>query len=133
MNIEDCLAIESVLAWYGHLVDSQAWERFHEVFTEDAVFDATSLKLPLMATLSGIRDGFAGMAHPVAHLTTNVVFGDDSGYSEGPVKVSSKFLCPLRGGKVLTGEYHDTLVKTGNGWRIAKRRVEVLRPRENSL
>jgi hypothetical protein len=131
MDVADRLEIEGVLALYGHLVDGQAWERFEEVFSEDAVFDATVLQLPRLAPRSGIQEGFASMSHPVAHLTTNLVI--DPGATDDRASVRSKFLCPLRGGKVLTGEYHDTVVRTPAGWRISERNVTVLRPREGSL
>jgi len=131
MDVADRLEIEGVLALYGHLVDGQAWDRFDEVFTDDAVFDATVLQLPRLSPLSSIKEGFASMSHPVAHLTTNVVV--ERAATADEASVSSKFLCPLRGGKVLTGVYRDTVARTSGGWRIRERNVTVLRPREGTL
>lgn len=130
MDLTDRLEVEQVLALYGHLVDAQAWDRFDEVFTEDAAFDASALQLPRMEPRSGIQEGFASMGHPVAHLTTNLVVEADGA---DRATVLSKFLCPLRGGKVLTGTYADVVVRTDAGWRIRERVVTVLRPREDTL
>lgn len=129
----DLMSIERVVALYGHLVDARAWERFDEVFTEDASFDATALDLPVLAPRRAIQDGFAAMSHPVAHLTTNVVVDGTTGDGTEPVGLRSKWLCPLRGGKVLTGEYHDTVARTPDGWRIRTRHVVALRPRAGTL
>ncbi len=130
MDLADRLEIEQVLALYGHLVDGQEWERFDEVFTDDAAFDASALRLPRMEPRSAIREGFSSMGHPVAHLTTNLVIVADG---TDRATVRSKFLCPLRGGKVLTGTYTDVAVRTSAGWRIRERVVAVLRPREDTL
>jgi hypothetical protein len=36
---EDTLAIQAVVVLYGFLIDDREWDRFDQVFTEDAVID----------------------------------------------------------------------------------------------
>ena len=38
-SAEDTLAIQAVVVLYGFLVDDREWDRFDQVFTEDAVVD----------------------------------------------------------------------------------------------
>jgi 3-phenylpropionate/cinnamic acid dioxygenase small subunit len=36
---DDIVEINQILSLWAHLVDNHAWDRFGEVFTEDAHFD----------------------------------------------------------------------------------------------
>ena len=38
-SAEDILAIQAVVVLYGFLIDDREWDRFDQVFTEDAVVD----------------------------------------------------------------------------------------------
>ncbi|WP_366890035.1 nuclear transport factor 2 family protein [Pseudonocardia sp.] len=40
---EDALALQQLLADYGHVVDDHDRDRAHEVFAEDFVFDRSAL------------------------------------------------------------------------------------------
>ena len=41
-SAEEILAIQAVVVLYGFLVDDREWDRFDQVFTEDAVIDRSS-------------------------------------------------------------------------------------------
>ena len=53
MTPEDALQIRMLLADYGHVVDDHDWDRAHEVFSEDFVFDRSGTGGP---DLHGIAD-----------------------------------------------------------------------------
>ena len=38
---DDIAEINQILSLWAHLVDNHAWDRFGEVFTEDAYFDSS--------------------------------------------------------------------------------------------
>ena len=42
MTPEDVIAIQQLLADYGHVVDDHDWARAHEVFADDFVFDMSA-------------------------------------------------------------------------------------------
>ena len=121
---DDIVAIHQLLDLYGHVVDGQNLDALGEVFTDDATFDASGFGQGLHRGLGAIRAIFALGAppHPPAHLTTNtVVFQRD-----GHMFAHSKWLTIDRAtGGVRSGDYHDELINGPDGWRIARRRIEI--------
>jgi hypothetical protein len=135
MTFDDYFGIMQTLARYGHALDSGA-APFDTVVTEDVVFDLTDVGGPVV---QGRREvlvamtGFAADAYArrgpdtravLSHHTTNSELIADRG---DEVDVRSKY---LRIGQkepgpmpVLYGQYHDTLVRTADGWRISTRTV----------
>jgi SnoaL-like domain len=119
LSADEVVAIQQLLALYGHAADSATQDLLDEVFTEDAVF-VSQVSDQRLEGLTNIKAWFAlgKPPHPPAHQTTNVVV-------EGPgpeVRVRSKFLAfnPETGGPRL-GDYEDVVVKTPQGWRIKQR------------
>ena len=41
LTVEDRLDIQQLINLYGHLIDTRAFSRLGEIFTDDAVFDLT--------------------------------------------------------------------------------------------
>lgn len=124
LTTDDVVAIQQLLALYGHVVDGGHVERLDEVFTEDAAFDIRAFKQGVHRGLPAIREVFAlgSPPHPPAHHTTNVyVFEQD-----GELRVQSKWLTIDRSaGRVRSGDYLDIVRRTSGGWRIALREVVV--------
>lgn len=121
---EDIVAIHQLLGLYGHVVDGHQQDRLGEVFTDDGAFDIRAFDQGVHRGLDAIRKIFALGAppHPPAHLTTNVFV-----YSEGEtIHAQSKWLTIDRSsGRVRSGDYEDTVVRTERGWRISQRVVVV--------
>jgi 3-phenylpropionate/cinnamic acid dioxygenase small subunit len=118
-GLADVIAIEQLYALYGHVLDDRDWERLPELFTDDCVFDATALGLPLMEGHQAIADSteHSPMA-PLAHHVTNVYVaevGTDS------ARVRAKALGAYSKGRAYSGNYDDALVRTADGWRIRRR------------
>jgi hypothetical protein len=120
LSAEDRLAIYELLSLYGHLIDQRRWPELRQVFTEDVVFDATSFGQPVTTSYHELMDHWTSdlSVHPLAHHVTNVVIGEDL---DGTVRVLSKAIGVGRKGRVGSGTYDDIVVKTPEGWRLAKR------------
>jgi ketosteroid isomerase-like protein len=115
---EDVLAIERLVALYGHAADGAA--RLDDVFTEDAVLDMSALSGEVYRGLARIRAFFALGAppHPPSHHTTNVVVAVEG----DAARVLSKWMTVDRAtGGLKTGDYADVVVRLAGGWRIRER------------
>jgi hypothetical protein len=120
----DVVAIQQLMALYGHVADSPDGERLAEVFTQDAVFHSRVRDVRLEG-LPAIQRWFAlgKPPHPPAHQSTNVFVY----VADGTVRVLSKYIAiNAETGRARTGDYTDVVVKTDAGWRI-RERVSVAR------
>jgi SnoaL-like domain len=126
LDVADRLALHELVALYGHLVDERRWDELHRVFVPDVVYDATDFEMPVTRTLDELVAEWTsevGMTrHPLAHHTTNVVVLDDD---DGTVRIVSKGIGVGHGGRVGSVTYRDVAVRTGDGWRLASRTVEL--------
>jgi SnoaL-like domain len=130
MSPEDVIALQQLMALYGHLadaakfepVDSEPQRRLDQIFTDDAVFDATGAGAAQpWRGLDEIRAMFSQPKprHTPSHMTTNVVVWEDGGDT---ARVKSKFLAGRWGGAgVRYGSYDDVVVRCNGGWRIRHR------------
>jgi 3-phenylpropionate/cinnamic acid dioxygenase small subunit len=126
MQSSDMLAIHDLLARYGHVVDDADWRRLSEVFCEDGQFDLEAIGRGSAQGMEEIQLCFAGLDHPLAHHTTNVTIEPDGVQR---ARVRCKYLVVSDDGKSRTGEYHDDVVHTPEGWRIERRVVVPRRAR----
>jgi 3-phenylpropionate/cinnamic acid dioxygenase small subunit len=119
----DLILIHHLLGQYGHLVDAKEWDRFDELFTDDAVLDYTGVRAPeVLHGRRAIADFFRSANHPSAHHVTNIVVTEE----QGEVRVHSKFFAPYTRPshdpkRWYGGDYHDVVVRTDDGWRFARR------------
>jgi ketosteroid isomerase-like protein len=127
MDTKDIVEIQQVIALYGHAADAADPSLIAQVFAEDAVFDAQDSPWGKVKGSKAIAEWFAlgKPPHPPAHHVTNVHVYE----ADGETRVRSKWLVvDKRTGGVVSGEYHDVMVLTAEGWRI-KLRVAQLRYR----
>lgn len=126
METADIVAIEQVLALYGHAVDGDL-SLLDEVFTEGAVFDVRLTGWGLIEGREAIRAWFelGKPPHPPSHHLTNVYAYE----ADGETRARSKWLFVNRKtDTVVSGDYNDTLVHTPQGWRIAHRSLLIRHP-----
>ena len=123
MDPGDVIMIHQLLGLYGHVVDAAEWDRFEDLFTQDAELDYTAVRAPrVFHGVDEIREYFRVANHPSAHHVTNVVvFERDS-----EVHVASKFLAPYTRAthdpvRWYGGDYDDIVVRTPDGWRFRRR------------
>jgi uncharacterized protein (TIGR02246 family) len=120
VSTEDVVAIQQLMALYGHVADDGDLDRLAEVFTEDGVFDLTAMTGEVHRGLAGIRAFFALGAppHPPSHHTTNVLVVADG----ETVRVRSKWMTIDRAsGGMKTGDYADVVVRERWRWLIRER------------
>ena len=92
MDASDVIQVHQLLGLYGHIVDAAAWDRFEELFVDDAVLDFTGVRAPrVFEGIEEIREYFREANHPSAHHVTNIVVFED----DGAVRVKSKFFAPV--------------------------------------
>ncbi len=127
-SAEDILAIQAVVVLYGFLIDDREWDRFDQVFTEDAVVDFRdqSAQPPTgLAPIAGraeiVRQFRDVLTHPYQHMLVNHVIED---VSPDEVVVRSKALLPTPGGSMADIVYRDTVVRTPDGWRIRHKSIK---------
>jgi 3-phenylpropionate/cinnamic acid dioxygenase small subunit len=124
--IADRLEIEELLSRYAWALDDKRFDGLDDVFTPDAFLDYTAT--------GGEKGSFADIKEWLAkvlpyfptyqHYVTNKVITID-----GDTATSRSALYNPMGQKkgdgtsyfFVGGEYHDQLIRTPNGWRIAER------------
>jgi ketosteroid isomerase-like protein len=129
-TLEDERAIRQVYCRYCDIIDRKEFGRLDEVFTEDCVGDYRSTNGQVMK----------GLAPLVAHVTRGMGPGSDCGathhnccnfrieVSGDTARAIAHFYAVHEGinrcaGEHYTcwGEYDDQFVRTGKGWRVARR------------
>lgn len=119
LETHDVVAIQQLMAHYGHLVDARAFPRLGEIFSEDGVFDVLAYQAGRHEGLAAVIEFFERATHPPAHHSTNLYVYEEAGV----VRARSKYAVPSDGGRMYGGDYRDALVRTTDGWRIRERVV----------
>ena len=77
-SAEDILAIQAVVVLYGFLIDDREWDRFDQVFTEDAVVDFRDHSAqpprglaPIVGRAEIVRQFRDVLTHPYQHMLVN--------------------------------------------------------------
>ncbi|WP_345016301.1 nuclear transport factor 2 family protein [Saccharothrix violaceirubra] len=113
--------VDQVRALFPHVFDNQDTDRFHLVFTEDAVIELTMGSGKRVEGIAAIQE-FAKAIGPgrVDHHTLDSVVTraqDDP----DTLRVISRYLAITADGTVHNGDYLDEFRKTEQGWRMARR------------
>ncbi|MGW2051887.1 nuclear transport factor 2 family protein [Streptomyces sp. NPDC001858] len=115
---DDIIEIERVLSLWGHILDDKAWRRLGECLTNDAIYDAGVYGFEPVQGIDRIEAALRDGEHAAAHHVTNIVaIPADTEVTH----VRSKGLGILHDGTVSSATYHDDMVRTADGWRIARR------------
>lgn len=128
ISAEDRLAINEVLALYGHLLDEDRYDDLHEVFAEEFAFDGTAFGFGVMRSVEELKANWSDNDHHnrLQHHTTNVVVNEDP---DGTVRAISKAIGIGIKGRSGSATYHDILAKTSEGWRLTSREASLPTPR----
>ena len=126
MDVADRLELHELPGRYGDAIDDRDWAALDRIFTADAVFDLTDLDGPRLEGLEAIKAFMDAEArHPRTHTMTNVYVDETD---EG-TELHFRILALLPEGRMGTASYHDKVVKTADGWRVADRFVALRRTR----
>jgi len=119
----DRFEIDELLTRYATAIDNKTFDLLDEVFTPDAHIDYTSAggvagDYPTVkAWLAEILPMFPAYQHVVGNrrvtLTGDTATSVAAFYNPMAMSDGTLFICG--------GEYHDKLVRTAGGWRIAER------------
>ena len=115
---------------YALLLDTATAEGIEHVFTQDAVFDASAIDLPVLTGLDAIRgfwNAIFGLTVHTAHVATNHIFtpGDTA---TGTHYLRAEMIYKDGSTTLITVLNTDTYHRTDDGWRIAHRVVKPLLP-----
>jgi len=122
LTAQDRQEIKLVLARYVQVIDNADWDRADGVFTADATFGGGAGRpgTPLGEMIDGFDEMVAARPVPLfPHQCTDAVL---IAVAPGVVRSWSKFFTVRADGTVTSGDYMDTIVRTGAGsWRVKNR------------
>ena len=120
---EDQQDIAAVLLCYATGIDRRDWQLFRTVFTDDCELDYGEI-----GSFKGVDavTEFMQQAHAMAghtmHRLTNQVIAVDGDAAEARTYVDALImLADNNSGVNAAGFYDDELVRTEDGWRVARR------------
>jgi len=126
--MDDRAAVIDTVNRYATALDSRDWDLLDEVFTPDAVGDFGAGPLTGRDALRDLVRRTVGRGGPSQHLLANhrVDLGSDTARCVCQVRAFSAGTGPSVGKSYeLLGEYRDQLVRTPDGWRIARREMTI--------
>ncbi|PTU30506.1 nuclear transport factor 2 family protein [Stenotrophobium rhamnosiphilum] len=129
-TLQDRMDLEQLAIEYANAIDQRSWDRLDQVFVADAIIDYTAT--------GGIKGSYAEIKEwlprtlkffkSYMHLMGNFQFVIEGDTATGQVSCFNPMLAPsLLGGTntVMFGIwYHDTYIRTPEGWRIKTRRQQ---------
>ena len=133
-ELHDRVAIEELLRDYGRTIDERDFDAFGALFAEDGEYGSgPALTVGPEAIAEGMRTVFEanalGFAEPNFHVFFNQVIKVDG--DSASASSMSFYVVPGEDGLpeiALMARYDDDLVRTGEGWKFKRRRVEGLMP-----
>lgn len=118
--VADKLEIQEQLARYARGVDTQDWDLWKSVFTEDAVVDYSQSGIPIGSRdeIAAILAGAFATIPWATHHITNVEIDLDGDRAA----VRAMFFNPMQlpgveGSSSTGGYYHHEFVRTPDGWK----------------
>jgi 3-phenylpropionate/cinnamic acid dioxygenase small subunit len=129
LSIADRLEIQDLLADYCFSIDDHDWVRFRALFTDGAVLDFSAFGGPrcsaaaMVDYLQGVAATLQSWQHTVSTLRLSPQGADSvRARTAAQVFLTSKGKDGAAGPLTSVGLwYHDLLVRTPEGWRIAER------------
>jgi ketosteroid isomerase-like protein len=123
----DRLAISQVLDEYARGIDSRDWDLVQSVFTDDAFLDYTAFggpKGPRDDVITWLQDALTAFVMSQHHITNRLVTidGDEAVVAAELLAIMGMTGDPGKMSMMYTGgQYNDRLVRTAEGWKIARR------------
>ncbi len=130
MSHQDIVDIIQVINLYGFAVDSQRWDLFDRIFTEDCEADYSVTAH--WTDLASFKRDFAVFHDPfdtTQHVMSNHLVEVDGDTAQAFTYGSWRLVRKAVDGNPLwdgTGWYEDDLVRTAAGWRIKLRTCRIV-------
>ncbi len=124
LSAQDERDISAVLIAYGTSIDQRDWSRFRGCFSEDCEADYGSFGKwqGAVAITAFMKQAHAELG-PTLHRITNIEIRNEDGRISARAYVDA-LLMPMNAGGPIhrgIGYYDDQFVRTGSGWKIARR------------
>jgi ketosteroid isomerase-like protein len=133
--VDDRYAIIELTSRFAQAVDEHDWGAVASVFTPDVVIDySTGAHIEGPDAMVGVIRRVLDHAGPSQHLVGNFILDVDSERARASCYVRA-FIAGAPEGPVADGAYenfavyHDELVRTEGGWRVARRRADIVHER----
>lgn len=126
---EDRQDISDVLVRYATGIDRRDWALFRTAFTDDCELDYGNIGTwhGIDAVTEFMTQSHAAAGHTL-HRLSNQAIAVDADTAEARTYVDGLIMAPDNDSGVnAVGYYDDHLVRTPDGWRIARRRFTVVR------
>lgn len=124
LSAQDERAISAILVAYGTSIDQRDWNRFRACFSEDCEADYGKFGKwhGAMAITAFMKQAHADLG-PTLHRITNIEIRNEDGRVSARTYVDALLMPMNEGGPIHRGigYYDDQLVRTGSGWKIARR------------
>jgi 3-phenylpropionate/cinnamic acid dioxygenase small subunit len=124
LSAQDERAILAILIAYGTSIDQRDWNRFRTCFSEDCEADYGNFGKwqGAVAITAYMKQAHTDLG-PTLHRITNIEIRAEDGRVSARAYVDALLMPMNEGGPVHRGigYYDDQLVRTGGGWKIARR------------
>jgi 3-phenylpropionate/cinnamic acid dioxygenase small subunit len=124
LSAQDERAISAILVAYGTSIDQRDWNRLRACFSEDCEADYGSFGKwqGAVAIAAYMKQAHADLGLTLHRITTIEIRSDDGRI--GARSYVDALLMPINAGGPVhrgIGYYDDQFVRTGGGWKIARR------------
>jgi uncharacterized protein (TIGR02246 family) len=126
---EDRQDISDLLVRYATGIDRRDWPLFRTVFTDDCELDYGEIGAwkGLDAVADFMEQTHALLGHTM-HRMSNMVITVDGDRAAARTYIDGLMMAPDNSSGVnAVGFYDDEIVRTDEGWRIARRRITIVR------
>ena len=128
LTADDHAEIQQLYASYNLTIDSGDADAWADTFTPDGVFGNSEGRAALVEFAKGFHETQQGHAR---HWNTNIHVTPTEDGAVGTCYLLLWNVGSRPASVIVSGIYHDTLVKTDNGWRFSSRRADIDPPADS--
>jgi len=122
LEASDVIAIHQLYAAYNMAADRGDGKAFGGCFAADGVFDMGTMRAKGFDALAEFAAGIPASAPGCRHIATNVLVEGEGDLANGQAYLMLLDTHASPTVIVMTGQYHDRLVRSVDGWRFSERR-----------
>jgi ketosteroid isomerase-like protein len=129
ITLEDKIAIQELVARFTRCSDFGDWEGLARLYTPDVVTEMEGIAIRyegIKAQVDHARQSDENAEGKNRHYNFNLIVSEDNGqvFADYAFMNVNAGHAPMSSKIVVTGRQRDTVVKTGEGWKIAHRFVQ---------
>lgn len=129
ITLEDKIAIQELVARFTRCSDFGDWEGLARLYTPDVVTEMEGIAIRyegIEAQVDHARQSDENAEGKNRHYNFNLIVSEDNGqvFADYAFMNVNAGHAPMSSKIVVTGRQRDTVVKTGEGWKIARRFVQ---------